>query len=402
MKNINKMALATAIAAAPFSVTALEALDDEFLGEVTGQEGITIEQDSFTTIEEFQYVDGDGDGSNGPGKVILSNIRKGDFSNDIPVQMAMTGTPYATDPANAPLGTMRQLTEIDATANGVLITTKEIGYESNIVVTNDLTSPTSPEMGLTDASGNLQWNATTNKIAKLSDSATNAAVPGTYTITDIVDASGNTVKNLTKGNGLDIHVGGILLGNANGAMNSIGSLTVLNMGNFIPAQAIVDMERFGVGDGRIDDIMFNNANKFLEVQTLVSSKTSGTGVHIVTESANAGAHAVYYEDTDGGVGGNQIGVLQLANFRLADTDDINSVDRELDSGTYLRGARSEFDIDVEGGKLVLSNQIQDSSTILNKIFIGNVNTATLTGAGVIGGVAILGNHTEGTTSIYAH
>jgi len=58
-------------------------------------------------------------------------------------------------------------------------------------------------------------------------------------------------------------------------------------------------------------------------------------------------------------------------------------------------------LDVEGGKLVLSNQIQDSNTFINKLFIGNANTAA-TGTGVIGSIAILGNHTEGTTSIYAH
>ena len=65
MKSLKKIALATAVASAPFAVNALEALDDEFLGDVTGQEGITIDKTYMNTIEEFQYVDGDGDGSCG-------------------------------------------------------------------------------------------------------------------------------------------------------------------------------------------------------------------------------------------------------------------------------------------------------------------------------------------------
>ena len=44
MKGLKKIALATAVAAAPFAANAdLKALDDSAMGNVTGQAGVTIE-----------------------------------------------------------------------------------------------------------------------------------------------------------------------------------------------------------------------------------------------------------------------------------------------------------------------------------------------------------------------
>ena len=112
MNNLKKLALATAIAAAPLSVNALEALDDEFLGDVTGQEGITIDKEYLNTIEEFKYVDGDVGG----GAVSIKNLEIGDFD------------------ASGNLGTiLEEGMMIDAAANGVLITAARIsGKDTNI------------------------------------------------------------------------------------------------------------------------------------------------------------------------------------------------------------------------------------------------------------------------------
>jgi len=395
MKIFNKIALVTAISAVPFAAQALESLDDEFLGNVTGQEGITIEQDYSNTIEEFQYIDGDGDGATGPGKVKVTGIEIGEFSGDSWGRLIGGQAPF--DPTGALTATHTK-TAIDATANGVLITTQEVGDAATIPMVNVAAAPFSLVAPLTNATGDIQWNATQGRMATVADAA------GGDLIVDLQNpADGSTVKLMSKPNGKDTRIGGIEIGNANGQLNSIGSVTMMNTGNWLASSRILVLtNKFGVTGGSAGALLFNNANRYIEGQTLISSKASGTGVHIVQEGSTTGAQAAYYEDTDGGAGGNQIGVLGLVQFRLADTNDINSVDRELDSGTYLRGTRSEFDLDVEGGKLVLSNQIQDSNTVLNQIFIGNINAAEATGAGVIGGIAILGNHWEGKTSIYAH
>lgn len=58
MKGLKKLALATAVAAAPFTAHAeLKALDDSAMGNVTGQRGVTIELETEVGIGEFRYTD---------------------------------------------------------------------------------------------------------------------------------------------------------------------------------------------------------------------------------------------------------------------------------------------------------------------------------------------------------
>jgi len=60
MKGLKKLALATAVAAAPFAQAELTAMDDALLEEMTGQAGITIDVDLDMTIDAIKYVDQDG------------------------------------------------------------------------------------------------------------------------------------------------------------------------------------------------------------------------------------------------------------------------------------------------------------------------------------------------------
>lgn len=58
MKGLKKIALATAVAAAPFAANAdLKALDDSAMGNVTGQAGVTIELETKVSIGQFKYTD---------------------------------------------------------------------------------------------------------------------------------------------------------------------------------------------------------------------------------------------------------------------------------------------------------------------------------------------------------
>ena len=58
MKGLKKLALATAVAAAPFAANAdLKALDDSAMGNVTGQAGVTIELETKVSIGKFTYTD---------------------------------------------------------------------------------------------------------------------------------------------------------------------------------------------------------------------------------------------------------------------------------------------------------------------------------------------------------
>ncbi len=58
MKGLKKIALATAVAAAPFAANAdLQAMDDSAMGNVTGQAGVTIELETKVSIGQFKYTD---------------------------------------------------------------------------------------------------------------------------------------------------------------------------------------------------------------------------------------------------------------------------------------------------------------------------------------------------------
>lgn len=58
MKGLKKIALVTAIAAAPFAAHAeLQAMNDTAMGDVTGQAGVTIELETKVSIGQFKYTD---------------------------------------------------------------------------------------------------------------------------------------------------------------------------------------------------------------------------------------------------------------------------------------------------------------------------------------------------------
>lgn len=60
MKGLKKLALATAVAAAPFAQAEMTAMDDALLGEMTGQAGVTIELSANVSVGSFVYTDTDG------------------------------------------------------------------------------------------------------------------------------------------------------------------------------------------------------------------------------------------------------------------------------------------------------------------------------------------------------
>jgi len=76
MKAFQKLALVSAIAAAPFAQAEMVAIDDALMGEMTGQAGITIELDTAITIKDVAYTDTDG-GANGAGTLNITGIALG-------------------------------------------------------------------------------------------------------------------------------------------------------------------------------------------------------------------------------------------------------------------------------------------------------------------------------------
>lgn len=72
MKGLKKIALVTAIAAAPFAAQAeMTALNDSAMGNVTGQAGVTIELETQVSIGQFKYTDTDEGGSFNVNGIVL-------------------------------------------------------------------------------------------------------------------------------------------------------------------------------------------------------------------------------------------------------------------------------------------------------------------------------------------
>jgi len=76
MKAFKKLALVTAIAAAPFAQAELTSIDDAALGEMTGQAGVTIELDTSIEIASIAWTDTDGAGASA-GTLDISGIKFG-------------------------------------------------------------------------------------------------------------------------------------------------------------------------------------------------------------------------------------------------------------------------------------------------------------------------------------
>lgn len=83
MKGLKKIALVTAIAAAPFAAQAdMKALDDTAMGNVTGQSGVTIELETQVEVGKFTYTD-EGSFSVSGIKLGGSTVATGDTGNEL-------------------------------------------------------------------------------------------------------------------------------------------------------------------------------------------------------------------------------------------------------------------------------------------------------------------------------
>jgi len=90
MKGLKKLALASAVAAAPFAQAELTAIDDSVLETMTGQDGVSIELSANVSVGKFQYSDNDGvaatlGGSATAGTFEMSNVVLGGSAAGTPL-----------------------------------------------------------------------------------------------------------------------------------------------------------------------------------------------------------------------------------------------------------------------------------------------------------------------------
>lgn len=239
MKGLKKLALVTAIAAAPMSGFAMEAMEDEALAAVTGQDGVTITLGAMT-IGGVRIDDADADGlvnlTGANGAIFISGI-------------SMSGTTTVVVDADA--DTIQAAITLGAgTINlGAISPT---AYQSNIAGTNVITMGTlnhgaitmNVQLGAEDQGSMIALSGTVTgginltgfSIADGGGAVTGGSITMNLGVTSVgvadlnlagtidVDAAGLQINNL---GAVDVTLGALTLGDATAA--AIGDVSILNL-----------------------------------------------------------------------------------------------------------------------------------------------------------------------------
>ena len=87
MKGLKKLAIASAVAAAPFAQAELVAMDDAVLQTMTGQSGVSIELSAEVSVGKFQYKDTDQGGTFEMSNIVLGGTGATGALDDIKIDI---------------------------------------------------------------------------------------------------------------------------------------------------------------------------------------------------------------------------------------------------------------------------------------------------------------------------
>jgi len=133
MKGLKKLALATAVAAAPFAQAELTAMDDSLLADMTGQAGITMDINLQMDINAIKYVDSDGVTSKGA--ITVRGVHMGNV-DDLDAAIVANRSTGSSIFADTDQAILRGIT-IDADGtDGLVIGLNQIGGFDTVAGTN--------------------------------------------------------------------------------------------------------------------------------------------------------------------------------------------------------------------------------------------------------------------------
>lgn len=135
MKTFKKLALVTAIAAAPFAAQAMEALDDSVLGNTTGQAGVTIDMsigDAGITIGSVTYTDTKGAADSDGGSVVLENISIKNITN-LSQTIDVAGAGHLVMGMSGDTALVKKTLNADGTLSNSVLTTAQTAVVGDIV-----------------------------------------------------------------------------------------------------------------------------------------------------------------------------------------------------------------------------------------------------------------------------
>ncbi|WP_396587121.1 DUF6160 family protein [Bermanella sp. R86510] len=377
MKGLKKLALATAVAAAPFAHADLVAMDDSALGQMTGQAGITIDVDLQMTIDAIKYVDSDGNtlSSDGTaaeqGAITMKSVQMG----QIDATGALTGAAQirgVTIDADGNDGLVIGLTEIGTGATVAGSVNQAEGIDISVgavIIGNGNAEKTVATYAQTEASdptfgGDAEAWYLANVSSDTTEAAAFAAAPDAATRQTIVQA--------TTGKG------------------NIGGVVIQDFTNFVSDNFVATY------DDRFD----------MALQTVTGNFVRGEIVINGTGNAGAGTSGLSIEAKMGGImskmawvdDGGQFGVKDMAFFDGVDVDldgihetieplkfsvDIDVVERASSVAATNLVDGSALNSGDTVAQLQLSNMSIKGSIIMGDIFVGNSDSSVQTSLGSV-------------------
>lgn len=385
MKGLKKLALVTAVAAAPFAQAEMTAMDDALLGEMTGQAGITIDVDLQMTIDAIKYVDSDGnslssDGSAATqGAITMKSIQMGQIDT---ATGALTGAAQirgVTIDADGTDGLVIGLSQIgqgaartDAVnqAQGIDISVGAIiigdGFAEKSIAEAAVGIQTELASGTPFSGDPVQWYKDNVK--------DNDALAGAFATAIVGGDQAAAIDAVKDAAGL----------------GNIGGVVIEDFTNFVSDEFV------GAYDNRFDMALGTVTGNFVRGEIVINgtgNALQGTsGLNIQAKMGGIMGKMAWVDD------GGQFGVKDMAFFDGVDLDsdgihetieplkfsvDINVVD----VNSSVAGTNIADNSAIAAGDTVsaleLSNMVVKGSIIMGEIFVGNSDSSVQTSLGSV-------------------
>ena len=433
MKGLKKLALATAVAAAPFAQADLVAMDDEVLADMTGQAGITIDVDLQLTIDAIKYVDsdgatrgaydlnGDGDtddaGENavvgGQGAITATGIKVG--SIDSVGDLSTARIRGVTIDADGSQGLTIGLGQIGGLADG----------HTGAVTADDVSGiDISVDAILINAGqANLAKYDLTQEIATSTDvgtAAANAVAAGAYADAAAYAAGLSAGEAAAIGHlaAVDSSVQDAIDYAAEGAAGNVGGVIIEDFRNYIEDDlvnkyngvfdmALMDSTGAIVGDAAGGGDQGRFVRGEIQISGTGTYDTSGNGNHTgglkIAGTFGGALDKAAWVDGDGTGASNEFGVQDLGFFHAVDTnsdgisDTIEGMHFEMNIDVVERASSVETGVNVSA--LAISDMKLEGTIMMGDIYLGGTNTADRS----LGSVLVKDIDMTGTTVyIYGH
>jgi hypothetical protein len=423
MKTFQKIALVSAIAAAPFAAQAeLKAMDDALMGDTTGQAGVTIDMsigDAGITIGSVTYTDTKGTADSDGGSVVLENISIKNITNlsqtiDVSgkgnLVMGMSGSQALVNKTVSADGSLADLVLSTNAADFAKDTgTAAIGNDMSSVATGTDSNVVSG-VTVANASSITAEEATAINAARLSAGTgvkgINIALGGTAATSAVMlrgDASNTGEAELVNNLSMNVDLGDStttiynLANSANGTLGDAGVKALDGSASTEKAAIAISMaSSFRLND--LDVGVFGYTEDQAATQTAdLSTATDAGGAANAASLGKVNAILTAYNNADSDSSND---VALVVDGAALSTQQSGIVTGAIATGSAIQISNMSF-VGLDGGMVSASQKIWATSKGVNiqmGSIAGNLNIGSIAiGGKSIGSVAIANLNLAGMT-----